>query len=262
MKSLKNFSLALSRSVRRGVGVAAAFLAMLAGGHAMAATANPPAVPPLNLQQVVQQMVARNAERAQALKQYRSRRAYSLTYQGFPSGLHAEMVVDVTYIAPDTKTFRIVSQSGPSLLVDQVLKRLLKTEAGAQLPQNRRRVDLTPQNYTFSHLLYQPSADGCSYSLTVDPVTRSKLLYRGQIWLNEHDFAVCKIEAEPARNPSFWIASTHISHSYEKIGEFWLPRRNKTVSKMRFGGTATLRIAYQDYQLPPQPASAVTTAAK
>jgi hypothetical protein len=43
--------------------------------------------------------------------------------------------------------------------------------------------------------------DGCAYTLSVQPKIPSKFLYRGRIWVNEKDFAVCRIEAEPAQNP-------------------------------------------------------------
>ena len=42
---------------------------------------------------------------------------------------------------------------------------------------------------------------------------------------------MCRIEAEPAKNPSFWIKKTDIHHEYVKVGDFWLPADNKSVSK-------------------------------
>jgi hypothetical protein len=71
---------------------------------------------------------------------------------------------------------------------------------------------------------------------------------------------VVKIEAEPAKNPSFWIAHTQISHSYAKTGGFWLPAQNRSESKVRIGGTAVLTIDYGTYQV--EPATAKLVAAK
>ena len=67
--------------------------------------------------------------------------------------------------------------------------------------------------------------------------------------MNAEDFAVESIDAEPAKNPSFWIKKTHIEHRYQKIGQFWLPASNQTISSVRLGGTATLSIQYLDYDL-------------
>jgi len=80
-------------------------------------------------------------------------------------------------------------------------------------------------------------------------VRDNKYLFRGEICVNGNDFAVEPIDAEPAKNPSIWIKKTRIEHQYEKIGEFWLPAFNKSVTNVLLGGTATLTIQYTDYKL-------------
>lgn len=206
-------------------------------------------LPPMTLSQVVDTLVARNVERARDLESYRGQRTYTLVYHGFPGDLRATMAVDVNYEAPDTKEFKVISESGPRFLVDRVLKRLVKTETDAQRDATRKAVDLNEKNYNFSDLEYESAADGCSYVVTVEPRKPNKYLYRGKIWINDRDFAVCRIQAQPAKNPSFWITSTSIAQTYEKVGEFWLPQKNKSVSNIRLGGRATLTIQYQDYKL-------------
>jgi hypothetical protein len=205
--------------------------------------------PRLNLSQVLQKLVERNAERADALEKYQSRRFYSLDYTGFPSSFHAEMVVDMIYDAPATKKFKIISQSGPQWIVDKILKRLLEAELESMSEENRARVALNSSNYNFSGFEPQHSPDNCSYKVAVQPKIPSKLLYRGEIWVDSKDFAVCRIEAEPAKNPSFWIKKTDIHHSYLKVGDFWLPSKNESVSAVRGGGRAVLTIKYQNYEI-------------
>ena len=194
-------------------------------------------------------LVERNAERADALQKYQGRRFYTLDYTGFPTSLHAEMVVDMKYDAPSTKQFKIVSQSGPQWIVDKILKRLLEAEMESMSEENRARVALNPSNYDFSGLERQDASDNCSYMVAVQPKIPSKLLYRGKIWVDSKDFAVCRIEAEPAKNPSFWIKKTDIHHSYLKVGDFWLPSENESVSAIRGGGRAVLTIKYQNYEI-------------
>jgi hypothetical protein len=203
----------------------------------------------LNLSQVLDKLVEKNAERADALQKYQSRRFYSLDYTGFPTNLHAEMVVDMIYDAPATKHFTIVSQSGTQWIIDRILKRLLEAELESMSEENRARVALNPSNYDFSGLSHEDTTDNCSYQLTVEPKIPTKLLYRGRIWVDSKDFAVCRIEAEPAKNPSFWIKKTDIHHSYLKIGDFWLPSQNESVSVVRGGGRAVLTIKYRNYEI-------------
>ena len=203
----------------------------------------------LNLTQVMDRLVEKNAERADALQKYQNRRYYSLEYTGFPASFHAEMVVDMIYDAPGTKQFKIVSQSGPTWIIDKILKRLLDAELESMSEENRARVAITPANYDFSGFEHQDVQDNCSYVVAVEPKIPSKLLFRGRIWVDSRDFAVCRIEAEPSKNPSFWIKKTEIHHSYLKIGDFWLPAENKSVSAVRGGGRAVLTIKYQDYEI-------------
>jgi ribonuclease HI len=63
------------------------------------------------------------------------------------------------------------------------------------------------------------------------------------------DFAVVRIEAEPAKNPSLWIKKTEVRHRYVKVNDFWLPAENRTESVIRLGGQAVLSIEYQDYKI-------------
>ncbi len=203
----------------------------------------------LDLSQVLEKLVEKNSERADALQKYQGRRFYSLDYKGFPTSFHAEMVVDMTYDAPATKQFTIVSQSGSQWIIDRVLKRLLEAEQESMNQENRARVALNPGNYEFSGFEQQNTPDSCSYQLNVEPKVPSKLLYRGRIWVDSKDFAVCRIEAEPAKNPSFWIKKTEIHHSYMKVGDFWLPSENQSVSAIRGGGRAVLTIKYLNYEI-------------
>jgi hypothetical protein len=74
-------------------------------------------------------------------------------------------------------------------------------------------------------------------------------LYRGKIWVHEQDFAVCRSEAEPARNPSLWISKTDIRQNYQNLGDLWLRLDNQSISTARLGGRATLNIKYQNYDI-------------
>ncbi len=219
------------------------------------AITGPPAAPTtmveaeLNLSQVVERLTQRNQERAKALETYRGKRTYALEYKGFPTSLHAEMVVEVKYQAPGRKEFKIVSESGSKLILKRVLERLIEEETEAQSEAKRLSVELNSRNYHFTSLEHLGSADGCSYILGIEPIVASKFLYRGKIWVHERDFAVCRIEAEPARNPSVWIIKTEIHHHYQKFGEFWLPVENQSVSSLRLGGRAFLTIQYKDYEI-------------
>ena len=67
--------------------------------------------------------------------------------------------------------------------------------------------------------------------------------------MDPRDFAIVRIEGEPAKNPSWWTKHNQILHTYQKLGDFWLPARNETRSQLRIAGHAVLTIEYTSYQL-------------
>jgi len=199
--------------------------------------------------------MVRNAERAEKLRHFDSIRRYSLNYDGFPA-LSANMQVKASYRVPGTKEFVVISESGSSLLRKHVLHRLLASEQqAASDAANRDAVALSTANYRFS-LLGCASGEGRPlYVMQVEPLRENKFLYRGTIWIDSQDFAVKRIDAEPAKNPSYWTLRSQIHHQYQKVGEFYLPALNHTTTDMRFGGKAMLTIQYLDYKLPKELAS-------
>ena len=204
---------------------------------------------PLSVDQVVNNLVRKDEERAQALRHYESIRVYRLSYRGFPGDRDAEMTVEATYDSPSTKNFKVISQTGSKLIIERVFKRLLESEKEAAEPEMHVRTLLNRANYDIALVGYEPSDKGSQYVLAVYPKTKSKYLYRGKVWVDGTDFAVTRIDAEPAQNPSFWTKKSEIHHEYVKVQDFWLPRRNESVSYIRLGGRATLTIEYDNYRV-------------
>ncbi len=226
---------------------------------ACAAAASPQALTAqqLTAEQIVQRLTDKNRERAEALQHYLGKRSYRLEYRGFPASADATMEVEVNFDAPASKHFTIVSATGSKLIQNRVFHRLLESEEQAGDLTNRTHTELGPDNYHFS----LAGIEGTNYVLNVEPKTDSRFLYRGKIWVDAHDFAVTRIEAQPARNPSFWTTKSSIHHTYQKVdNQFYLPRENKTVTSVRMGGVATLTIDYQSYEV--TAAKAVASARK
>jgi len=206
--------------------------------------------PALTSSQIVDEMVRHNLARAEGLRHYESVRTYQVEYKGYSAHITAKMVVEADYDAVNGKTFRVVSQSGNKLLVDKVLKRLIESEKDAQ--QDKSKTALTPANYNFKLTGIDTLEGRPAYVLEVVPLVDNKYLYRGKIWVDAADFAVARIQAQPAKNPSFWISSTAINHQYLRTDGFWLPAQNRSETKVRVGGTAVLTIDYGTYHVTPE----------
>jgi hypothetical protein len=198
-------------------------------------------------------MAQQNQLRAAHLTHYTALRHYRVEYQGY-AHLAASMDVEATWDAHAGKSFRILSESGSHTLCEKVLRRAVDSEREAS--EERNATALTPANYTFTLLGEEPVEGRPAYILQVEPHVPSKFLYRGKIWVDAADFAVVKIEASPAKNPSFWISRTLIQQSFVHTGDLWLPARNRSETRVRVGGQAILTIDYGSYQLLPQVALA------
>ena len=189
-------------------------------------------------------MTAMNQARAAALHAYHNSRTYVVSYKGFPETLSAKAVVKLEFIAPDQKHFTIVKQEGSGLLVSRVVKKALESEEEAARPEFRKRSALDESNYDFKFLGDDAENGRPCYLLQVTPKREDKYLYAGKICVDTADYAVARIDAKPAKNPSFWISKAHIESHNRKVGDFWFPASLHSTSHVRLGGDAEMDIDY------------------
>jgi hypothetical protein len=239
----------VGHTIRRLLGLFALSAVFCATRLVAADPKSPIGAPHLGINQVVDNLVRKNQERAQALLHSEATRVYHLIYHGFPGDREADMTVEASYTMPDKKDFKVVSQSGSKLIMERVFKKLLESEKEAARPDVSMRSQLNRDNYNFELEGFEPSEEGGRYVLRVNPKSKSKYVYRGRVWVDGIDFAVTRIDAEPAQNPSFWTKKNKIHHEYMKVQDFWFPSRNESISYVRLGGQATLTIEYKNYRV-------------
>jgi hypothetical protein len=208
-------------------------------------TVHSQAIPPAD--QIVERMQRHEAEQSKELKHYDAVRHYRVQYKGLGTLIVATMEVEVNFDNRSGKTFRILSQSGSKLLCDKVLKRAVESEQEAS--KDKSSTALNPANYRFQVTGTEQLDGRPTYILQVEPLKQSKFLYRGRVWVDAVDYAVVKIDAEPAKNPSFWISRARIESANSKIDGMWLPLKTRSESKIRIGGAAVLTIDYGAYRV-------------
>jgi len=213
-----------------------------------------PVSAPLSADEVMQHVVGMNELRGKALESYSSLRSYHLECHCL-SHKKADMVVRAEYKAPDKKVFTIVSESGSGTVRERVFKKLLEAEQESMREENQQRSAITPENYVFQLSDYQKSDAAEFYVLEAQPRNKNKFLFRGRIWVDAKDFAITRVEGEPAVNPSWWTLKTDFKRSYVKTGEFWLPESNESSTKVRVFGTAVLTINYGQYEVTQAPSA-------
>jgi hypothetical protein len=159
-------------------------------------------------------------------------------------------VVETRYDAGQGKQFRIVERGGSRAVERRVFVPMLETETANSKPRAREAVDICRRNYVFS--LEGLDAATRAFIFTVKPRTDSRYLFRGRIWVDADDFAIQRIEGEPAQRLSFWLRSNRFVHEYAKFGSFWFPILNRTEVQLRLFGKSRMGIDYYGYQWQPE----------
>ena len=188
-----------------------------------------------------------NALRDAALESYLSTRRYSVFEPGHESD--AELLVSMQFVAPSTKTFRTIAVHGVGWIHRRVFGRLMEAETEAAGGRDKTSSAITPTNYE-AQLLGSDSLSGREcYVLSLVPRRRDKYLFIGKAWIDKEDFAIARLEGEPAKSPSFWVVRAPFVREYQRVDRFWLPRQDETRTEIRFAGPYVLRIQYDDYQI-------------
>ena len=207
--------------------------------------------------EIISRMMERNAQRQAMLQHYSSDRSYRLEYNGTTGEHHAEMVVHAEYAAPGRKQLTVTAESGSKVLCAEVLRKLVQGEQDTATKQDWQQTMFSPATYNLK-LLGREELDGLStWVLQVDPKVATKVAYRGKLWVSTDDFAMVRLVAEPAKNPSWLLSRASFDARYMRHGAIWLPETNVSRSHVRIGGDATVTINYGQYQvLAAAPASA------
>ena len=210
---------------------------------ALAASSLPAEMP--SPDQVIARMLERDRELQSSLEGYTARRHYVLENNRHHK--RAEMLVRVTCVRDGSKEFEIVSSAGWGVARNHVFPRLLEAETDASQPGSRERSRIIPENYSFQMAGMETVNGRPTYVIEVTPKTSNKYLMKGKIWVDAEEYAIVRIEGQPAKNPSFWTKSVHFVHTYAKQGPFWFPQSDESVTDVRILGATDLKIDYFGY---------------
>lgn len=187
--------------------------------------------------------------RNESLERYTATRRYVLTNLRFQK--RAEIVARVNYSRPGRKEFEVISEAGPSVLRNHVLRKMMEAETEGSQPEKLGLSRISAENYN-AKLEGTESVDGhLCYILSLTPRSSSPYLVRGRAWVDSVDFAVVKLEGILAKNPSFWTRETRVLHRYAKFGPFWLPVSNQSTTDARFFGNSEVTFTCYDYTVEP-----------
>ena len=170
-------------------------------------------------------------------------RTYTLDYHGFPESKHAEIKVRAEQNGAE-KEFTITSESGSEVLRNKVLHKMIETEREVSTGSQRESSRLVRANYDFTLIGTDVFENRPAYVLHVEPKMKSKVAWQGKIWVDAEDFAVVRAEGQPDKLSSWWTTHSEFVSTYQKIAQYWIPAKNVSDTRVRFGGHAHLVIDY------------------
>jgi hypothetical protein len=196
--------------------------------------------------EVVATMLIRDGAREAASGGYTGSREYILENHKFNK--RAEMLVSIICDRNGEKHFQVISEDGWKSANKHVLHHMADTESESSRPQERAKIRITSENYSF-RMVETSSLEGrMAFVIQAVPKREDKSLFRGRIWVDTEDYALARVEGEPAKNPSFWTHSVHFVQQYQKSGSFWFPLSTTSVTNARIFGTTDVSIRYFDYK--------------
>ena len=203
------------------------------------------AQPDANENQIISEMVARNASRSARLVNYSDVQTYQIA--DLRGKVNAREVGRMEYLAPDKKKFTVTLESGSIVVRQLAFKSLITSEIEAAAGKQHRDSSIDPVNYTLQLLGEQHIAGHRCFVAQAMPKRADKYLFEGKIWIDVDDLAIVRIEGHPAKRLSFWIERADFVRQYEKVGDFWLPQRDETFVQVKFYGRHVLTIEHRDY---------------
>ena len=196
-------------------------------------------------QQVFAAMAAHNEHRTAALLDYTAVRTYQVA--DLTGKVHAEEIGRMEYRAPDKKTFVVTSEKGSGLIRHMALNPLIASEIETASGKEHHDSSITAANYSLQLLGEQQVGPYHCFVAQAIPKRTDRYLFEGKVWIDVQDYAIVRIEGHPAKKLSFWIEQADFVREYQKINEFWLPRRDETFVHVRLYGKKVLTIDHRDY---------------
>jgi len=192
-------------------------------------------------------MMENDRVRSERLLGYSAIRKYEI--QNSDGRISAQAVVQETYLAPSSKFFSKISEQGSGVIRHLVFDRLLQSEEESASEQYRGKGAISPANYEFTFTGTEDLSGRKCYVFSVSPTRVDRYLFEGRIWIDAEDFAIARIEGQPAKKPSFWIKHAEFQRQYQRIDGFWLPWRDETIVDVKANGTKLFRIEHEEYRI-------------
>jgi hypothetical protein len=161
----------------------------------------------------------------------------------------AEAIIETTYKRGQGNTYKVVSRTGPSLLRNRVLDRLLQEERDMSRGRTRKQAIITSANYDMKLIGNEVVGGTMCDVLELIPKKKSPYLLKGRLWLDPAKIVIVKIEGKPPTSASFFSGRPQIVREYKEVNGLALAQHSHAVSSGFLFGRSTVDIDYRNYHV-------------
>lgn len=196
--------------------------------------------------EILSKIAIENSRRHLLLNDYSGSRQYTL--QNLRFGKEASVALRMDYTHSGGERYTVLRRSGSDKLGD-IIDKVLASEAGASLPLELARHEITPVNYRVRLLGMEVVAGRDCYVLNLAPRHKNRFLIAGKAWVDPTSYAVLRIEGQFVASLSVLVGAPRISEEFAEVGGFWLPAHVRSVTSSFLLGPTELDIQFFDYRL-------------
>jgi hypothetical protein len=195
--------------------------------------------------EILARVETENKRRHVLLKEYSGSRQYTL--QSLRFGKRAAVSVRISYRQAEGERYTVLTRSGSDRL-GGIIDKVLASEAGASLPAENARHEITSANYRVRLLGIELAPGRSRYVLELAPRMKSRLLIVGKAWVDAGSYAIVRIEGQFAANLSILVGAPRISEEFVEVRGFWLPLHVRSVTTSFLLGPSELDILFSNYR--------------
>ena len=239
----------IAREVKliRVAGSSVALALTFAFTSSLSATAET-SLPPLQV--IVSRMAEARAQNQARLRSYVVTREYTL-FGKDEQRKRTEVTAEISFKPPGSKQYEIIHTEG-SGIGERIVRKMLDGET--QIVKDYSATDISEYNYDFQLLGEDESLGIRCYRLGLIPKRAEKTLLRGTIWVDVNSYLLRRMEAAPAKSPSWWLRDVELIFSYEDVEGLWLQTASQFTTNVRLFGHHTMnsRDVRYVFALPPE----------
>jgi hypothetical protein len=147
------------------------------------------------------------------------------------------ITAEISFQPPGFKQYEIVQMEG-SGIGERIVRKMLDGET--QIVKDYSATDISQDNYDFRLLGEDETLGIRCYRLHLTPKRDEKTLLRGTIWVDADSYLLRRMEAAPARTPSWWLRDVELIFSYQDVEGMWLQTASEFTTNVRLFGRHTM----------------------